>query len=54
MEPRQNWTQPVFVKTSQDSTSRIDDKRSKVFNAHQGKIRSQWLNVVPFKKRTET
>ena len=27
----------------------MDDKRSKVFNAHQGKFRSQWLNVVPCK-----
>ena len=28
----------------------MDDKRSKVFNAHQGKFGSQWLNVVPGKK----
>ena len=27
----------------------MDDKRSKVFNAHQGKFGSQWLNVVPCK-----
>ena len=27
----------------------MDDKRSKAFNAHQGKFRSQWLNVVPCK-----
>ena len=27
----------------------MDDKRSKVFNAHQGKFGSQWLNFVPCK-----
>ena len=27
----------------------MDGKRSKVFNAHQGKFGSQWLNVVPCK-----
>ena len=27
----------------------MDDNRSKVFNAHQGKFGSQWLNVVPCK-----
>ena len=43
------WTQPVFVKTAQDLISRMDDKRSKVFNAHQGKFGSQWLNVDPCK-----
>ena len=46
---QKNWTQPVFVKTAQDLISRMDDKRSKVFNAHQGKFGSQWLNVVPCK-----
>ena len=46
---QKNWTQPVFVKTAQDLISRLDDKRSKVFNGHQGKFGSQWLNVVPFK-----
>ena len=44
---QKNWTQPVYVKPAQDMISRIDDKRSKVFNAHQGKSGSQWLNVVP-------
>ena len=44
-----NWTQPVFVKTAQDLISRMSDKRSKIFNAHQGKFGSQWLNVVPCK-----
>ena len=44
---QKNWTQSVFVKTAQDLISRMDDKRSKVFNAHQGKFVSQWLNVVP-------
>ena len=46
---QKNWTQPVFVKTAQDLKSRMDDKRSKVFNAHQCKFGSQWLNVVPCK-----
>ena len=46
---QKNWTQPVFVKTAQDLISRMDDKRSKIFNAHQGKFGSQWLNVVPCK-----
>ena len=46
---QKNWTQPVFVKTAQDLISRMNDKRSKVFNAHQGKFGSQWLNVVPCK-----
>ena len=46
---QKNWTQPVFVKTAQDLISRMDDKRSKIFNAHQGNIESQWLNVVPCK-----
>ena len=27
----------------------MDDKRSNVFNAHQGNFGSQWLNVVPCK-----
>ena len=46
---QKNWTQPVFVKTAQELISRMDDKRSKVFNAHQGKFGSRWLNVVPCK-----
>ena len=46
---QKSWTQPVFVKTAQDLISRMDGKRSKVFNAHQGKFGSQWLNVVPCK-----
>ena len=46
---QKNWTQPVFVKTAQDLISRMDDKRSKIFNAHQEKFGSQWLNVVPCK-----
>ena len=46
---QKNWTQPVFVKTAQDLISRMDDKRSKIFNAHQGKFGSQWLNVVSCK-----
>ena len=46
---QKNWIQRVYVKTAQDSISRMDDKRSKVFNAHQGKFGSQWLIVVPCK-----
>ena len=46
---QKNWTQPVYVKTAQDLVSRMDDKRSNVFNAHQGKVGSQWLNVLPCK-----
>ena len=34
-------TQPFFVETAQDLISRMNDKRSKVFNAHQGKFGSQ-------------
>ena len=43
---QKNWTQPVFVKTAQGLISRMDDQRSKIFNAHQGKLGSQWLNFV--------
>ena len=46
---QKNWTQPVFVKTAQGLISSMDDKRSKVFNAHQVKFGSQRLNVVPCK-----
>ena len=46
---QKNWTQPVYVKTAQDLISRMDDIRSKAFNAHQSKFGSQWLNVVPCK-----
>ena len=46
---QKNWTQPVYVKTAQDLISKTDDNRSKVFNIHQGKFGSQWLNVVPCK-----
>ena len=46
---QKNWTPPVYVKTAQDLISKMDDKRSKVFNAHQGKFGSQWINVVPCK-----
>ena len=46
---QKNGTQPVYVKTAQDLISRMDDNRSKVFTAHQGKLGSQWLNVVPCK-----
>ena len=46
---QETWTQPVYVKTAHDLISRMDDKRSKVFNAHQGKFVYQWMNVVPCK-----
>ena len=46
---QKNWTQPVYVKTTQDLISRLDEKQSKVFNANQGQFGSQWLNVVPCK-----
>ena len=41
-----NWTKAVYVKTTHDLISRMDDQRSKVFNAHQGEFGSRWLNVV--------
>ena len=40
--------EPVNVKTAFDLISRMDDKRSNVFKAHQGKFVSQWLNVFPY------
>ena len=43
------WTEPDFVKTAKELISRMDDKRSKVFNSNQGKFLSQWMNVVPCK-----
>ena len=46
---QKKMTQTVYVKTAQDLISRMDDKRSKVFNAHQGKFGSQWLNFAPCK-----
>ena len=46
---QKNWTQHVYVKTAQDLISRLDDKCSKVSNAHQGEFGSPWLNVVPCK-----
>ena len=48
-ETQKIWTQPDFVKPALDLISRMDDKRSKVFNAHQDKFGSQWLNRVPCK-----
>ena len=49
MEAQKNSTQPVYVNIAQDLISRMDDKRSSVFNAHQGKFGSQWPNVGPRK-----
>ena len=46
---QQKWTQPVYVKTTQDLISTMDDNPSKIFNASKGKFGSQWLNVVPCK-----
>ena len=46
---QKNWTQPVYVKTTQDLLPRMDSIRTKVFNAHQDNFRSQWLNVIPCK-----
>ena len=46
---QKNWTQPVYVKPAQDLIPRMDDKRLKVFTAHQSKVGSQSLNVVPCK-----
>ena len=46
---QKKWTKPVYVKTARNLISRMDDKRSKVFNAHQGKFGSQGPNVVPCK-----
>ena len=40
---------PCLRQNRQKLISRIDDKCSKAFNAHQGKFGSQWLNVVPCK-----
>ena len=34
---QKNWAQPVYVKTAQEFISRMDAKRSKIFNADQGK-----------------
>ena len=44
---QKNWTPLVYVKTAQDMISGMNEKFSKVFNSHQGKFGSQWLNVVP-------
>ena len=46
---QKKWTQPVYFKTAQDLISRLDDKHSKDFNAHQATFVCQWLNVVPCK-----
>ena len=36
----------LFTSKHQDLISRMDDKRSNVFNAHRGKVESQWRKVV--------
>ena len=35
---QKNWTEPVYVETAQDLISRMDDKNSNFFNAHQDKL----------------
>ena len=45
----QIWTQLVFVKFAQDLISRMDEMRSKISDAHQGKFGTRWLNVAPCK-----
>ena len=46
---QKNWTQPIHVRAAQDLISRMNEHRAKIFNAHQGRFGSQWLNVVPCK-----
>ena len=46
---QKNWSQPVYVKSTQDLNSGMDDKCSSFFNAHQDNFGSQWLNVVTCK-----
>ena len=43
---QKNWTQHVYVKTAQDLISRMDDKGSNIFKAHQGIFGFHFLNVV--------
>ena len=51
MEPRKIGQNFVYAITAKDLISRIDDKRSKMFDVYQGKVGSHWLNVVPCKNR---
>ena len=44
---QKNWTQPVYVKTTEYLISEMDDKRLKVFISYQGKLGFQWLDVNP-------
>ena len=46
MEPRKIGHN---LSSSKPLKNRMDDKRSKVFNAHQGNFGSRWLNDVPCK-----
>ena len=38
---QKNWTRTVYVKIAQDLISRMDEKRSKILNAHPSKFGSQ-------------
>ena len=42
---QKHWTHHVYAKTVRDLVSRVEQKRSEVFDAHEGEIGSQWLNV---------
>ena len=46
-ETQKYLTQPLYVKTAQDSTSKMNDNCSKILNFQQGNLESQRLNVVP-------
>ena len=50
---QKNWTQPVYVQIAQALISRMDDERSKTFNARQGKDASRSL-PEPWEPRPET
>ena len=50
---QKNLTQPVYVKTAQELISRMDDKRSNVFNALLAKLGSLCLNAIPCKNRVQ-
>ena len=49
MEPRKLRHNLSTLKPPLDLISRMVDKRLEVFNAHQDKFGSKWLNVVPCK-----
>ena len=47
---QKNWTHHVYAKTVRDLVSRLEQKRSEVFDPHEGEIGSQWLNVFSREK----